>query len=889
MNNKCGDTIRTVTVFLLVCSMPGFLKAEEALPGAQAALRAGEYSKSRVLFESALKADPQDSRAQAGLLEVMRLTGSYGEGLRLANDFIAKPGVSPALLLETAQLEALQGDYKQAEKLLRACADRQNPGRPATRIAALRHLADLLEATGRRSEAASLWEELLQQYRSGRVGGRPALGNVAVAAWRLGYAQDAKDLFLDATDEKTGGEVLLEALSDFGYLFLEKYNESDALGVFRDCLKINKHYPPALLGVALAKKYESSIEADTYARTALETNPHLTTALDLLAELRLQEENYSEAWTQIQKALSVNPNDLETLSLEAAYQLSRGDKSNFDQVEHKVLSINPAYGAFYHALAENLVMRRKYREAIDQERRALALDPRLWSAHAGLGMNLMRIGDLAGGREELKRAFEGDPFHIWAYNTLDLLDQMDKFAHASSPHFVILMSREDEPALSLQVQDLAEEAYNNLTGRYRFNPKRPLQIELFPDHAGFAVRTLGLPGLGALGVCFGQVIALDSPRARESGSFNWGSTLWHEFAHIITLQMTNHNIPRWYSEGISVYEERRARPGWGDRLNTAFIRAYKEGKLVKASDLNAGIMRPKYPEQTALSYYEASLVCELIEERFGFEKLRTSLLLLGENKSIEEAFRDALGWDLRQLDTEFSRFLDSRVRVTADHLVFKGSAPHGKISSQAPREKQALIAALAAKPDDFFANLQMGTLLRSEKDDKEAEPYLIKAERLFPEYAEPGNSYEVLGAMYQEQKREQDALQQYLAWSRQEDSSVQPLLRAADIYRDRKQWDDAAHMLELSLYIEPYQEKVYTKLGETAIAAGEWRRAIKAYSTLLGLQPVDPGEAHYNLARAFFGAGDSIRAKREVLRALEIAPAYVKAQELLLKLAGGNP
>ena len=106
------------------------------------------------------------------------------------------------------------------------------------------------------------------------------------------------------------------------------------------------------------------------------------------------------------------------------------------------------------------------------------------------------------------------------------------------------------------------------------------------------MRTLGLPGLeGALGVCFGKVIAVDSPAARKAGSFNWGSALWHEFAHVITLQMTSHNIPRWFSEGVSVFEEYKARPGWGDHIDLRFVKAYKEGKLLKASELNRGFTR----------------------------------------------------------------------------------------------------------------------------------------------------------------------------------------------------------------------------------------------------------------------------------------------------------
>jgi hypothetical protein len=65
---------------------------------------------------------------------------------------------------------------------------------------------------------------------------------------------------------------------------------------------------------------------------------------------------------------------------------------------------------------------------------------------------------------------------------------------------------------------------------------------MFPDHEDFAVRTLGMPGLGALGVCFGRGVVMDSPSARAKGTFNWGSTLWHEFTHVITLGIAEQRI-----------------------------------------------------------------------------------------------------------------------------------------------------------------------------------------------------------------------------------------------------------------------------------------------------------------------------------------------------------
>ena len=71
--------------------------------------------------------------------------------------------------------------------------------------------------------------------------------------------------------------------------------------------------------------------------------------------------------------------------------------------------------------------------------------------------------------------------------------------------------------------------------------------------------------IGALGACFGRVVTMDSPQARPPGEFQWEATLWHELAHVITLQMSNQRVPRWLTEGISVYEEKQARARVGPR------------------------------------------------------------------------------------------------------------------------------------------------------------------------------------------------------------------------------------------------------------------------------------------------------------------------------------
>jgi tetratricopeptide (TPR) repeat protein len=844
---------------------------------ARAALRAGDYALARKSFEAILRSRPDQEESQIGLLQTLRETGAYQEACKRGDEFLISHGNSPGLHLERGRSARAVGDYEGAIAHLRKALA---PGTLQRAVTA--ELADLWETLGDSVHPNALWDGLLGDYRSGRVTSGQDLGIIALAAWRRGYIQDAKDIFIDATGAKPGVDAPLEALCNFGYLFLEKYNATDAIGVFRDCLKINKAYPAALVGMALAKQYESSNQVESFTQAALEVNPNYVPALNLLAELRIQEEMYDEALRRVRLALAVNPRDLEALSLEAVCHQIREDSAGFAQVEKQVFAINPSYGRLYYTLAENMVMRRKYREAVEFNRKAVALSPSLFPAYASMGMNLMRIGDLKEGRAMVQLAFDGDPFNIWAFNTLDLLDQMDKFATVRSEHFVFKMAKEDEPILPPYAMKLAEEAYSRLTTRYGFTPEGPLQIEIFPDEGGFAVRTLGLPGLGALGVCFGKVVALDSPRARKTGDFNWGSTLWHEFTHVMTLQMTRHNIPRWFTEGLSVYEEQKARAGWGDDLTAAFIKAYKDGKLLKVSELNAGMMRPKAPEQIELSYYQAGLFCSMIEEKFGFDKIKQSLALFAENKPTEEVFRQTLGWDAKTMDAQYAAFLDARLKPLAPRLNFQNL--EAQAAAGTPPDKADLEALVKKNPEDFFANLQLGARLHEEKSYVAAETYLKKAESLFPAFVEPGNAYQALGEIYLELGRDQDALAQFNSWAGYDETSVVPLIRAAEIYRKRKDWANEAKVLDLSVYIDPYDTKVHGLLGDAALEAANWTAAIAAFQVLLRLNPPDPAGAHYNLARACLGAGKLTEAKIETLRALEIAPTFEKAQQMLLKL-----
>ena len=139
---------------------------------------------------------------------------------------------------------------------------------------------------------------------------------------------------------------------------------------------------------------------------------------------------------------------------------------------------------------------------------------------------------------------------MWFYNTLDLLDTFENYdTNEEDPRFLFVLHGRESALLQPYIEAIAAEAYEALVERYGgYEPPLPIRIEVYPSHADFSVRTVGLAGMGALGVTFGSLLAMDSPAARPVGEFNWASVLWHELAHVFHLGITDHEVPRWFSE-----------------------------------------------------------------------------------------------------------------------------------------------------------------------------------------------------------------------------------------------------------------------------------------------------------------------------------------------------
>jgi tetratricopeptide (TPR) repeat protein len=855
---------------------------------AASALRAGDYDAAIVLLQRQARQAPRAAPAHRALVRTLAEVGRYADAEQAVQSFQAANSRSPELHNTLGEVLSARGRNPEAE----AAFKKAMAGGASDALTAEVNLAALRLARGERDEAMRGFRRLIDAYNQAAQLSSEQLAAVARACWALGA--DDPQLFKDALkafDEAIAADPdNMDARVGLIELFLEKYNRADAATAAKEALDRSPSHPGALLAMARVLDADGAPGMMETLERSLKVNPAFEPARVFLAEVRLDQEDYEAAARASEQVLADNPASLPALSTLAAARYLQGDTARYEDARKRALALNPRSAALYNRLAELSARNRLYRQAAEFAQQGVALEPRTWRGLGILGLNQLRVGAIAEGRKSLEASFGGDPYNVWIKNTLDLLDTFPKYKEVGTPHFRILLHGKEADLLAPYASELAEDAYAQLSARYGWRPDGPVRIEVYPDHADFSVRTVGLAGLAGLGACFGPVLAIDSPSAREVGQFNWGSTLWHEIAHTFTLGLTGNRVPRWLTEGLSVHEEHRARPGWGDDVTVEFLRALKADELLPISDLNRGFIRPKGPEQVAISYYQASLVVEWIEAQRGFPALLALLKAYGEGRSTEQAFPAVLGATPEDFDKGFFAHLDQRFAapLAAIRPAAKVLVPGLRAAPTTPAEVE-----LRAKADagDFEAQLAAGQALFHASKRAEALPYFERAQALFPEFAGRESPHFYLAAIYKDQSRPLDALRVLQQLTAISDTHYRAQLELARLLEEQGDVAGAAASLGRALYISPFEPAVHERLATLAAKQGDRAAVVRARQSLVALDPVDRPEALYQLALALVEAGDAAGARREVLRALEIAPRFQRAQELLLRLhearAGG--
>ncbi len=703
----------------------------------------------------------------------------------------------------------------------------------------------LLRKHGQRPEATTCFDALAQSQD-------PYLR--AEGLWGLEQYKEALQSF-DAALAQPGEKPFYRVR--LGLLFHERFNDTEAVASFQQALKDDPNNAQAYLGLALVSSEGFDAHSKDYVAKAITLDPRLPEAYELAANLALEDAKPDQAIAEADQAIALSPDALDAFAIHAAVALLK-DQSP-DPWFAKIAAINPHYGEGYALVARFLVLNYRYQDGVAYYRKAIAADPRLWSAHEQLGINLMRLGEEKEPFAELELAFSNGQTDAATSNSLKLLDSYKRFETTRDATTILRLDKKEADLLRPYFETELHKALATYTQKYQTHLPGPVQLEVYPDHEDFAVRTMGMPGLGALGVTFGQVVAMDSPSGRKPGDFNWGATLWHEMSHVFILTATNHRVPRWFTEGLAVHEEGAAHPAWANRLTPEVVAAIRDKKLLPVADMDRGFIYPDYPAQVIVSYFQAGTICDYIHEHWGDAALLGMVHSFAERKTTPQAIEANLHRTPAQFDTEYAAWLDKRAGATVANF------------------------------DKWRAQLRALSALAEAKQNEavlKAAPEVI---RLYPEYVGDANAYEFLAAAQLARDKKQEGSATLAAYAAVGGENPTALKQLATLQESLGQPTEAAATLAAINFIYPEDEALHRHLAELLLAQSNAPGAVKEDTAVLALNPLDKAGAEYALAQAYLAAGDRAKAEESVLASLENAPGFRPAQKLLLQLEATAP
>ncbi len=668
-----------------------------------------------------------------------------------------------------------------------------------------------------------------------------------------------------------------EAYLAAGALAAAKQDYELAAERYREALKRFGDDPDVHYGLAKAFYYSDRKAMIASLDAALHVNPAHAPALILLAEHQIDCEDREGAAKSLDRVLAVNPWHPEAWACKAVLAHFADDPNAVNTCRAGALKFWPTNPQVDYLIGRKLSQNYRFAEGAACQRQAIVFDPNYLPAKIQLAQDLLRLGDEQEGWALADEVNGKDAYNVEAYNLVNLHDALSQFKTLSADGLLVRMDKHEAAVYGDKVIELLQHARSRLCDKYELTLDGDVTIELFPSQQDFAVRTFGMPGGDSfLGVCFGKVVTANSPKtARPS---NWQSMLWHEFCHVVTLNLTHNKMPRWLSEGISVYEEMQENPTWGQTMNPQYRKMILDGELTPISNLSAAFMGAQTPMHLQFAYYESALVVEYLVRQSGFATLKAILADLAKGEEINTAITRHAG-AIKEIEAGFEAFAKKRAQELAPDADWEQPA-----RDQAdPADHEAVMRWLADHPNSIWAlGLHAGTLLADQKWEPAKEP-LRKLITLYPAHVGQDNPYRFLALAHRKLgETEQEALV-LGKWATLSPDAADAYDRLMEIGMEQKNWTQVIENSDRYLAVYPLLSTMYLRCARACEELGQRERAVQSYERLLLLDPADPVDAHYRLAQ-LLREHDPAGAKRHVLEALADAPRFRQGHRLLLSI-----
>ena len=718
---------------------------------------------------------------------------------------------------------------------------------------------------------------------------------VAKQQWRYTDAGDLVTLGKMATLVGIDARQVLEAFYDpakknhpkarepwiaSGELALDKHDMVLAADTFRTANKKFGDDADIFFGLARALRSANPEQAMAAMAKTLELNPNHIEALLFQADQHIDSESYKSAHNFIDKALAVNPRYPKAWAYRAVLAHLDSDEKREVECRQEALSTWPKNPEVDYTIGRKLSQKYRFTEGAAYQQKALGFEKLYLPARIQLSQDLMRLGLEDKGWELAEATHKLDGYDTTTFNLLELKTKLDKFRTIENEHFVLRMDANEAAIYGERVMSLLERARTTLCEKYDLQLDEKITVEIFPDENDFAVRTFGMPAVsGFLGVCFGKVITANSPASQGDSPSNWESVLWHEFCHVVTLSKTENRMPRWLSEGISVYEEVQENPTWGQTMNPQYQSMILDGQLTPLAEMSSAFLSPESGAHLQFAYFQSSLIVEYIVKAHGIDALKQMLVDLKRGVTINDTLdRHTDGLEL--LEKQFKKFVDQKMADMAPEVDW--DRPDLKLL-----KGEALADWVNEHPNNYFGlGAYARRLMEAEQYEAALKP-LKKMAKLFPQYAGAGSPYSQLATIYRKLENRTAERKALEILTDQTSDEIAALRRLMRMQAEETDWPAALKTADRLLAVNPLLPEPHRMIAKAAEETDRPKDAIRAYRTLVAMKPNDPAIVHFRLATLLHEQGDPM-SKRHVLKALEEAPRYRDAHRLLLEITRSN-
>ncbi len=755
-------------------------------------------------------------------------------------------------------------------------------------LGALLRAHELFRNQGQEENAAAMFAAINEAAAAVPTRDRTALDYVHLGQAALVLGADPgkvlEQYFGMAKTFKAKGKIvpegLVEAYIASGDLALGKDDLSRAADEYGAGLKFDPDHPELLFGMARAFLPDNRKLGGEYLEEVLKVAPFHFGAVLLTAENGINYEQYEKASELLELVESVNPRHPLAFAYRAILaELERNDREGFDRARDSALAVWQKNPQIDYLIGKVLSRKYRYREGAESQKRALEMAPDFLPAKLQLALDYLRLGQVEEAWPLAEEVGAADEYNVLAFNLEILRKEIESFASVENDDFIIRLPPLEAEIYGDRVVEILTDAKAALGEKYGIEITEPTLVEFYPNQQDFAIRSFGsLGGQGLLGVCFGSVVTMNSPGSITTGKNNWEATLWHEYCHVITLTATKNKMPRWLSEGISVYEEMQRNSTWGQRMTPSYRRMILEkDALTPISDMSQAFFQAESGEEIMFAYYQSMLVVKFIVESYGIESLRSILSDLSEGVLINDAIANHTV-SMRKLEKDFAK---SATLLAANY----GKGVDWREPSKDevnPANPLGVAAFLKKNPSNFWAwQAYWGILIEDEQWDLA----VVSADRyikLLPEYTGVGNGYAIKARAYREKgdpEGEAKVLEELAALSAE---SLNSYNRLVDVGFEDQDWDGVLANAKRSMAVHPLMEKIHYCRGCAHAALNDGDAAVNSFEKALKLKAPNPSEVRYRLAR-LLEVKEPDRSKRFLLDALADSPRYREAHALLLE------